>query len=94
MAGVEASGPPFRVLWSQLSTRGHRGPVTLGMICPKSWHESLAQVGSARGPPPGKPPPGPRGQQSLVREGGPLAGLHGTRGEGLGGLLGAGRGER
>lgn len=31
--------------------------MTLGMICPKSWHESLAQVGSAQGPPPGQPPP-------------------------------------
>lgn len=31
--------------------------MTLGMICPKSWHESLAQVGSARGPLTGQPPP-------------------------------------
>lgn len=47
------------------------------MICPKSQHKFLAQVGSARGPHTWQPPPEPREQQCLVREGRPLQGCMG-----------------
>lgn len=47
------------------------------MICPKSQHKSLAQVGSARGPQTWQPPPESREQQRLVREGHPLQGCMG-----------------
>lgn len=57
--------------------RGHGGPATLGMICPKSRHKSLAQVGSARGPQTWQPPPESREQQRLVRKGRPLQGCTG-----------------
>ena len=73
---------------------GHGRPATLGMIGPKSQHKSLAQAGSARRLPTRQAPPGSREQRRVVRGGGPVAGLRGTRADGPSGLQGAGRGER
>lgn len=74
--------------------RGHGSLTTLGMICTKSRHKSLAQAGSAWGLPARQPPPRAQGAAALGQGRSPLAGLHGALAEGPGRLQGARHRER
>lgn len=75
MAGAGAPSPPSE--FSAHQRGGHGRPATLGMICPKSRHKSLAQAGSARDPQPDSLLLSLGEQQCWVREGDPSQGCMG-----------------
>ena len=83
-----------RALSLPLSSLVVECPVTLGMICPKSQHKSLAQAGSAQRLSAGQPPPRSGSSGPWSGKGGPFARPHRTCVDGPSGLQGVGHGER